>query len=214
MNFPSHNSLYLITSEEYSAGKTTLEVAEAAISAGIDIIQMREKTLSYAGQKQLGKKLSTLCKSSSIVFIANDSPVLAKEINADGVHLGQEDIQQWPIAKVREILGPDKIIGISTHSLKEIEQANDLDINYIAFGPIFATKTKNYCIGTKDIAKALKVSKFPVVCIGGLTEANIETVLGLGCDNIAMIGTIAESQNVYNKVRELKKIINRYRRQS
>ena len=213
MNFPKHNSLYLVTGQQYSGGRTTLEIAEAAIASGIDIIQMREKNLSYDRQKQLGKKLSTLCKSSSIVFIANDDPGLAKEINADGVHLGQEDIQQWPIAKVTEILGPGKIIGLSTHSLKEVKEANSLDINYIAFGPIFATKTKSYCIGTKDIAKALKLSKFPVVCIGGITETNIETILRLGADNIAMIRTITQSENVYNKVRELKNIINRYRRQ-
>jgi len=207
MKFSKKHNLYLVTSERYSAGRTTLEVVEAAVCAGIDIIQMREKNLTYEAQVQLGKKLSTLCRLHTIVFIANDNPVLAKEINADGVHLGQQDLCRWPISKARGIIGPNKIIGVSTHSLQEVKEANNLDIDYIAFGPIFATKTKDYCIGTSDIPQALKLSKFPVVCIGGITETNIETLLKLGVTNVALIREIAASTDIYNKVRRLKSIL-------
>lgn len=214
MQFLKNPSLYLVTSEEYSAGRSTLHVAEAAIEAGIDVLQMREKNLDFTAQVQLGKKLSTLCKLRTIVFIANDNPYLAKEISADGIHLGQEDLRQWPIAKVKEIIGPKAIIGISTHSLQEVREANNLDITYIAYGPIFTTKTKDYCIGPEDVPNVLAISRFPVVCIGGIRADNIEALLSLGVRNIAMIREITESHNVYNKVRGLKHIINAYREKS
>jgi len=204
-------SLYLVSSQEYSAGRTSLEVAKAAIRGGIDILQLREKTLPPTELISLGKKLSTWCQKSNIVFIANDDPELAVELEADGVHLGQEDIKKYPIEKTRTIIGKDKLIGLSTHCLEEVEAANQLDINYIAFGPLFETKTKSYSIGIKDLPKALELSKFPVVCIGGINLNNIQQVLGLGALNIAMIREITESPNIEEKTKQLKNLILKYK---
>ncbi|MFH1363074.1 MAG: thiamine phosphate synthase [Candidatus Omnitrophota bacterium] len=207
-------SLYLVTSHEYSAGRNTLEVAEAAIGGGIDILQLREKTLPRPELVSLGKKLSTLCKKSNIVFIANDDPELTVEIDADGVHFGQEDIKKYPIEKARALLGKDKLIGLSTHSLKEVEEANSLDINYIAFGPLFETKTKNYFLGTKDLNQALARSKFPVICIGGINLENIGQLLKLGATNIAVIREITQSRDITEKTRQLKTKLLEYKNAS
>lgn len=204
-------SLYLVTNEQCPSGKDSLEVAKAAISGGIDILQLRQKNMAKDKLCALGKKLSTLAKVSNIVFIVNDDPYLARELTADGVHLGQEDIKQYSIERVREIIGQNKIIGLSTHSLADIEKANQLDINYIAFGPLFETKSKDYSIGTKDLAQALSLSKFPLVCIGGIDSDNIEELLKLGATNIAMIRAISESPDIAKKTKELKNIIADYR---
>ncbi len=203
-------SLYLVTSQEYSAGRSSFEVAQAAIDGGVDIIQMREKNLSRQDLIKLGKKLAKLSKKGNIAFIANDDPFIALEIDADGVHLGQEDLKRYSIDKTREILGRDKLIGLSTHSLEEVAYANKLDINYIAFGPLFTTKTKTYSISTKDVTKAVALSKFPVVGIGGINKDNIKEVLNLGAKNIALIRGITESKDIAAKVKELKRIITSY----
>ncbi|MBN3040835.1 MAG: thiamine phosphate synthase [Candidatus Omnitrophica bacterium] len=208
--FRNKKNLYLVTSQEYCLQKTTLEVAREAIAGGIDIIQMREKTFANDELIKLGKELSTLSKKHNIVFIANDDPCLAKEINADGVHLGQSDILKHPIYKVRELLGKDKIIGVSTHCLEQVKEANSLDIDYIAYGPIYKTKTKDYTVGPEKIEDVIKTSRFPVVFIGGINKENIRAVLKRGARNMAMIREISESPDIKAKIKELKEIINEY----
>ncbi len=107
-------SLYLVISEEYGNGRSALEIAASAIAGGVDIIQMREKDKPREELVRLGRELSLLCRERGVKFIVNDDPLIAKETDADGVHLGQDDIRRSPIRKVRELLGPDKIIGVST----------------------------------------------------------------------------------------------------
>ncbi|MBP7088128.1 MAG: thiamine phosphate synthase [Candidatus Omnitrophica bacterium] len=210
-NIIGNYQLYLVTSQKHSQKETTLKIAQKAIAGGIDIIQLREKTLKEPEIIKLGRKLSTLCQKSNIVFIVNDNPYIAKEVNADGVHLGQEDIKRYPLKETKKILGKDKIVGLSTHSLEEVKKANSYGIDYIAFGPIFKTKTKNYFIGTVDIPKVLKISKFPVFFIGGINYHNIENLLKLGAKNIAMIREITQSNNISQKVKELKSIMSKYK---
>ena len=144
-------SLYLIISQEYSPERDPLEIAKLAILGGIDILQMREKNLSRDELVFLGTKLSGLCRDKNITFIINDDPFLVKETDADGVHVGQEDIAALPISEIRKIIGPEKIIGASTHSLEQFVKANAEDVDYLAFGPIFPTQTKSYFIGTGDL---------------------------------------------------------------
>jgi thiamine-phosphate pyrophosphorylase len=209
--FPDDYNLYLVSSQEYCFGRDTLSVAEAAIPAGVDILQMREKTLPRGQLINLGKKLVELCQKNNTVFIVNDDPHLAAELGAWGVHLGQNDLEQFPIYKVREVLGPDKIIGLSTHSLEQVKAAGQLDINYIAFGPIFKTETKGPPVGTADIEKVQAISPFPVVYIGGINSVNIEELLSKGAKNIALIREICQAVDVGATVKNLKVLINRYK---
>jgi thiamine-phosphate pyrophosphorylase len=185
-----------------------LEVARCAISGGIDILQMREKKASKEELAKLGRELASLCNENGVIFIVNDDPILARQVNADGVHLGQEDLQEYPIGLTRAIMGKDKMIGISTHSIDQFKRANESGCDYIAFGPIFSTPTKEYSIGTEDIKKSIRIAKKPVVFIGGIDMDNIDAVLEEGARNIAVIRAIVQAKDVTRAVKELKERIN------
>jgi len=204
-------NFYFVAGGGYSGGREIAEVAALAIKGGIDILQLREKKMCRRELVDEGKQLSLLCREKKVIFIVNDDPYLAKDVSSDGVHLGQEDVKEYPIAKTREILGKDKIIGLSTHSLEQVEKANCLDVDYIGFGPIFPTLTKDYSIGTKDIPKALEISNKPVVFIGGINISNAEAILEMGAKNIAVIRAVAEAENIERRVGEFKAMMGKYR---
>lgn len=179
-------------------------VAKEAIEAGVDILQMREKGKSSEDLLELGEELSLLCKKNKVPFIVNDNPFLAAEVDADGVHLGQEDIKEYPIGTVRAILGENRIIGISTHSVSQFKEANELDVDYLAFGPVFQTKTKDYYIGTDDVEEVLNLAKKPVVFIGGIDLENVDMLVSKGAKNIAVIRAITEAEDITRRVKEFK----------
>ncbi len=122
-------SLYLVVTEEYCAGRGACEVAERAVSGGVDILQMREKHKPTHELAELGSGLARICRKAGALFIVNDDPMLAARVGADGVHLGQEDAGRFPIEKARDAIGRDRIIGISTHSVEEFRKANDQDVD-------------------------------------------------------------------------------------
>ncbi len=203
-------NLYLVLSSEYILSKSPVEVTKEALEGGVDILQMREKSLSYDELLSLGKELLALCKKSNKLFIVNDDPHLAKAIDADGVHLGQEDIKKYPIELTRSIIGDDKIIGVSTHSIDQFKEANEKDFDYIAYGPIFFTKTKDYFIGTDDIEQVIAIASKPVVFIGGINLSNIDELLKRKAKNVALIRAITESDNIPNTTKNLKEKIANY----
>lgn len=200
-------NLYLVTSEECSADRTTYDVAKEAVEAGVDILQLREKGKSQQELLDLGKKLSILCREREVLFIINDDPVLSKEVDADGVHLGQEDLLEYSIDDVRAIVGSSKIIGVSTHSLEQLSQANQKDVDYIAFGPVFQTKTKDYFIGDEDVEKALSLTTKPIIFIGGIDLSNVAGLIEKGVKNIAVIRAITEAEDISERVQVFKKIV-------
>ncbi|MDO8536258.1 MAG: thiamine phosphate synthase [Candidatus Omnitrophota bacterium] len=200
-------SLYLIITEVHGKGRSAVDIAGSAIEGGVDIIQMREKNKPRTELVELGKKLSRLCSDNNVIFIVNDDPNLAREVNADGVHLGQEDAKLFPIDISRSILGPGKIIGVSTHSIEQFKEANEKDFDYAAFGPIFATKTKDYFIGVDSIEKISGIAKNPVFFIGGISLSNIGDCLNRGAENIALIRGITEADDIADKTKKFKKEI-------
>ncbi|MGD0816892.1 MAG: thiamine phosphate synthase [Methanomassiliicoccales archaeon] len=203
----THPCLYLVTEEDVSNGRSTVEVSKEAIKGGIDVLQMREKRKSYGERSILGRELSRSCKEQGVLFIVNDDPILAKEVDADGVHLGQEDIEEWTLERTRNIIGRDRIIGLSTHSIEQVRQANSFDVDYIAFGPVFPTQTKDYYIGTEDVSTVLRLATKPIVLIGGITLDNVDVLLEKGAENIAVIRAITQAENIASRVQELKERI-------
>jgi thiamine-phosphate pyrophosphorylase len=197
-------SLYLIISEEYCMGRSAIDIAKSAIKGGVDVIQMREKNKSVMELVALGEKLAILCKNSRVTFIVNDDPMLAKEIDADGVHLGQEDIKLYSLEMARRLLGSKKIIGVSTHTTEQFKEANEKDFDYIAFGPVFATKAKDYHIGTTYMGNILDIAKRKVFFIGGIDLVNIDEVLREGGRNIALIRAITEADDIISTVKKFK----------
>jgi len=202
-------NLYLVTSEDASNDMTTLEITKQAIQGGIDIIQIREKKKSYDELIVLGNEILKICNENDTILVINDDPDLAKKLNAHGVHLGQEDMKKYPIQAARKIVGEQMIIGISTHSVDQVIEANSLDVDYIAYGPVFKTKTKDYFIGIDDVEKVLNLSRHPVFCIGGIDLDNIDFLIEKGVKNIAVIRGITQAKNIQLKVMAFKDRINR-----
>ena len=196
--------LYLIISEEYSRGRSAVDVAAAAIAGGADILQMREKNRDPKDLIYIGKRIREMCKNAGVLFIVNDDPSLARDLDADGVHLGQEDCSRFPVAEARRILGGDGIIGVSTHSPEEVEAACRQEVDYIAFGPVFPTQAKEYHVGTGDVQEVLKIATKPVFFIGGITLDTIDKLRAKGAGNIALIRGITEADDIEAATRQLK----------
>lgn len=201
-NYSHISGLYLILDQQY-AKKDIVSIAEEALDAGVDVIQYREKGLSKKDAIKIAEKLRTLTAKAAVTFIINDDPALALAVNADGVHLGQEDI---PVDIARRILGKDKIIGLSTHNFKEAMEAISLDINYIGFGPIFQSRTKMVTspLGIDAIRMIRDSITVPIIAIGGISDENVADVIKGGADGAAVISAILSSTDIKKSISKFK----------
>lgn len=198
--------LYGITAENFSNGKTNYQVVEEMIKAGIKIIQYREKTKSLREKLMEAKELAELCKKNGVLFIVNDHVDIALMVDADGVHVGQEDM---PVSEIRRILGAHKIIGLSTHSVEDAENAQKQDVDYIGVGPVFPTTTKDRAaVGLEYLEYVEKNIKLPYIAIGGIKENNLSEIVEKGAKRIALVSEIVGAENIIEKVSKLNKIIN------
>lgn len=194
------SGLYLITDQYIVKGLSHIRIAEAALSGGVRFIQYREKLLSKRESFNIALELRKITKKFDATLIINDDVDIAMAVDADGVHLGQEDL---PAQTARSLLGNEKIIGLSTHSLKDAEIAQDSGADYIAIGPIFKSTTKDVRspLGA-DIIKAVKgISKLPVIAIGGINEENISDVITAGADGAAVISAIIAKEDIIAAVK-------------
>ena len=198
--------LYGITDRAWLNGRSLSEVVEESLKGGVTILQIREKNLSNDEFLEEAKKIKELCKLYKVPLIINDNVRIAKEIDADGVHLGQGDME---ITKAREILGRDKIIGITAKTVEQAVTAEKNGADYLGSGAIYAT-------GTKSDAKRLSVESLkeicdsvdiPVVAIGGLTYDNIDILEGSGIDGIAVVSAIYASADIRKSTENLKEKI-------
>lgn len=197
-------SLYLVITEKYGRSRSSFEIASAAIAGGVDIIQMREKDRPRGKLIDMGKRLYRICSANNVKFIVNDDPIVAAESGADGVHLGQDDMAEYSIKEARRIVGSDKIIGVSAHSLEMIKRADSEDTDYIAFGPVFPTEIKAGCVGTECIERALSITRKPLFFIGGIDLCNIDGLLSMRAQNIALIRAISQADDITAKTRAFK----------
>ena len=148
------------------------QIAKACLQGGAKLIQLRDKKSNRETLIQSAKKIQELKRDFNFTFIINDDPILAKEINADGVHVGQADMS---VHEARKVLGPDKIIGLSSHSLEEAVQGTKQPIDYLAVGAIFPTKTKpadHPVVGLELLRQVRDLTDKPLVAIGGITLEN------------------------------------------
>jgi len=177
-------------------GKT----AEAIIDGGAKILQLRAKSLSSKEFLETARIIRKITKDKGTVFIVNDRVDIALLTDADGVHLGQGDL---PVKEARRLLGNNKIIGYSTHNLREALEAVRLPVDYISFGPIFPTKTKEDAQtpkGLKLLSEVRKAVVIPIVAIGGITETNMFHVLKEGVESVAMISEILTVKDISQKI--------------
>lgn len=205
--YKKHNfSLYVITSSDLIEKKSFEMKVKEIIANGATVIQLREKTLPL----RVFLKIAFLTRKivePPVLFIINDRVDIAIACRADGVHIGQEDM---PLGMARQILGEHKIIGVSTHSVKQAQQAEKEGADYIAIGPIFSTSSKPKAgppKGTQIISQVKKFIKIPLVAIGGINLDNIDKTLEAGADGIAVINAVFQEADVGLATRRLSKKI-------
>lgn len=183
------------------------QIAQMAIKGGADMIQLRDKSLPTADLLEIAIKLRKLCAKYKVQFIVNDRVDIAMLSDADGVHLGLEDIS---IKDARKLLGKNKIVGGTAHSLAEAREAQYNGADYIGFGHIYPTASKlktDKPKGVKILHKVTAEIKTPIIAIGGIGIDNIHEVLQTNVYGVAVIGSVVKSKNPVNAVKMLRKVI-------
>lgn len=195
------DGLYGITCERFANGKSNVESVQEMIKAGIKTIQYREKDKKIGEKLKEAKEISKLCKEAGVTFIVNDHIDIAILVDADGVHVGQDDM---PIKEVRNLIGNDKIIGLSTHSSKQAKKAVEDGADYIGVGPIFPTTTKDTApVGLEYLEYVINNLTIPYVAIGGIKEHNIEQVIDKGAKTVCLVSEIVGADDVSAMVERL-----------
>jgi thiamine-phosphate pyrophosphorylase len=181
--------LYAITDTELS-NCSHVEIVERLLAGGARLIQLRDKEASAKDMFEVARSCLTLTRAAGATLIINDRVDIAMAADADGVHLGQNDLT---VAEARALLGPSKIIGLSTHSVAQVEAALVTSANYIAVGPVFPTTTKlnpDPVVGLELLRQARRLTSLPLVAIGGITLETACEVLAAGADSIAVISAL------------------------
>ncbi|PNU25291.1 thiamine phosphate synthase [Bacillus stratosphericus] len=187
-----------------------LDVVKEAIQGGITMFQFREKgekALQGKEKKQLARQIQALCQEANVPFIVNDDVQLAIDLDADGVHVGQEDTNA---KDVRERIG-NKILGVSTHNLDEVKQAMKDGADYVGMGPVYPTETKKDTRSVQGVSLITEVRRhglqIPIVGIGGITYDNAAPVIQAGADGISIISAISQSADPKKAAEELKSLV-------
>jgi thiamine-phosphate pyrophosphorylase len=199
--------LYLVT----SPAQDLLPRVEAALQGGLTLVQYRDKQGNDTDRLEIAQKMCQLCHRYGALFILNDRVDLALAVDADGVHLGQQDIS---IALARQILGSQKIVGKSTTNPGEMEQALKEGADYIGVGPVYETPTKagKAAAGLEYIHHATKTATVPWFAIGGIDGGNIIEVLQAGASSVAIVRAIMEAENPTHAVQFFLSVLNRVQR--
>ncbi len=190
---------YFITDSSLSRAGNKSDV-KAALSAGVGIIQYREKTADTRKMLKEAQALRKICRDA--IFLINDRVDIALAVNADGVHIGREDI---PYSLARKLLGRNKIIGVTAHNIREAKKAEEIGAYYIGVSPIFKTATKSDAgkpAGVELIRTIKKHMSLPIIAIGGITLANAKEVVEAGADGLSAISAVVAKRDV---AREIKK---------
>jgi thiamine-phosphate pyrophosphorylase len=201
--------VYPVTCEELSQGRSNLEVLEAVIQGGARIVQLREKEYPKKDLYHLALKFREMTARAGILLIINDHVDIALGVEADGVHLGQDDL---PVQVARK-LAPDLLIGASAHSLEQALQAEKDGADYINIGPIFPTKTKvgvDRFLGPEAIVTISPHVDVPFTVMGGIKESNMDQVLAKGARRVAVVTAITQAANIAERVKSLKERIRNY----
>lgn len=203
-------SLYLVTDIELCQNRSIEWVVEEAAKGGVTMVQLREKNTSTREFYETGIKIKKILQKYKIPLIVNDRLDIAMAIDAEGLHIGQSDI---PYEVARQLLGKDKIIGLSVENIDQVIWANTLDVDYIGISPVFHTTTKNDIkkpFGLEGIRRVKEITVHQTVGIGGINSENASSVIESGADGIAVVSSIvsardplAAAQNLISKIRQL-----------
>jgi thiamine-phosphate pyrophosphorylase len=203
-NFPK-TDLYGITASEYSRGRANPDVVRQMLESGIKIVQYREKDFSMRRKYEECLVIRDLCTQYRACFIVNDDVHLAIAVRADGVHVGQDDL---PVEVVRQIVGNDMIVGLSTHNPEQADKAVSSGmVDYIGVGPLFPTSTKKgVCapVGLGYLDYVVKHHRIPFVAIGGVKQHNIASVVQHGAACVALVTEIVGAEDIPSMIRDIR----------
>jgi thiamine-phosphate pyrophosphorylase len=203
--------LYLVCDAK-PGGRELPDVLRAAVAGGVDVVQLRDKQLADEELIAVANAARALCERLGALLIVNDRPLAAREAGADGVHVGQDDMA---VGEARQIIGPDMLIGLSTHAPNEIDDAAPTAadgaplVDYIGVGPVHETPTKpgRPAVGAELVRHAAANASVPFFAIGGLNAANLGDVLAAGASRVVVLRAIADAQDPERAARELRELI-------
>lgn len=195
--------LYAVTDRHWLDGRRLIDVVRESLDGGVTMVQLREKTLEEEKFLEEAKELQALCRERGVPFLVNDNVEIAREMNADGVHVGQSDMEALD---VRAILGPDKILGVSAQTVEQAVLAEKHGADYLGVGAVFPTGSKDDADDVSyDTLKAIcQAVSIPVVAIGGITQQNVEKLAGSGICGVAVISAIYAQKDIRAAAAELK----------
>jgi thiamine-phosphate pyrophosphorylase len=200
-------TLYVVTDANLSRGRSHREVVEAAILGGVTVVQYREKNASTRQMIDEALELRDLCRRYGVPFIVDDRVDVALAVEADGVHVGQDDM---PASLARRLIGHDKILGVSAEDTEQALAAQADGADYIGASPIFATPTKPDAPPPMGVAGLLQIARacpLPIVAIGGLNATNAGSMIRAGAAGVAVVSTIVGADDVQTAARELRHVI-------
>ena len=200
---PEWMRLYAVTDRAWVGEQTLYEQVECALRGGVTCVQLREKQLEFDAFLKEAKELKVLCQRYSVPLIINDNVEIARLSDADGVHVGQSDMQA---KDVRALLGADKIIGVTAKTVEQALLAQEMGADYLGTGAFFVTDTKKDALPiTHETAKAITAAvEIPVTGIGGITPGNLDTLQGLGLDGVALVSAIFSAPDIEQRCSELR----------
>lgn len=203
-------ALHLVTDRGLSLGRDLLEIVAAAVAGGASVIQLREKHSSTRDFVELGRAVAGLLRPMEIPLLINDRVDVALAVGADGVHVGQSDMD--PIT-TRGLMGPDAIVGLSVESLEDAREAEGVDVDYLGLSPVFATKTKtdiSQRLGLTGVRAIREISRHRLVGIGGIYTQNAGSVMEAGAHGIAVVSAICSADDPEGATRKLRDEVDRY----
>lgn len=195
------NGLYIILDPSVSGGRSLTDVLKEAAKAGARLFQYRNKSASMKEAFAEALVLRNVALDAGVTFIVNDRCDLALAVNADGVHLGQEDL---PLDLARKVMGPDKLIGISTHNPNQVREVTSWKPDYLGFGPIFKPGSKqdhDPVVGLEGLREMRKLTSLPVFAIGGIQIDQAGEVMRAGADGVAVISAILKAPDIGHAVK-------------
>ena len=200
---PKDLLLYAVTDRHWLNGRTLVDVVKESLDGGVTMIQLREKSLDEGKFLEEAKELQALCRERHVPFIVNDNVDIAKAMDADGVHVGQDDMAALD---VRAKLGPDKLIGVSAHTVEEALLAEKQGADYLGVGAVFPTSSKSDVgeMSYETLKAICKAVSIPVVAIGGISGENVGKLAGSGICGVAVISAIYAAKDVEAAAADLK----------
>jgi thiamine-phosphate pyrophosphorylase len=198
--------LYGILDLGYVDAHSLTRVAREMIAGGVDIIQLRGKNQTPAELHELAAPLHAITRDADVPLVINDHPEIARDLGAEGVHVGQDDLS---VAEARAVVGSACFVGKSTHSFDQARGAMAEGADYIGFGPLFATPTKpDYdAIGTEDIARVHRSATLPIFCIGGIKLENLAYVIASGAERVVIVSGLLQAPDIAEYARAAKEML-------